>query len=363
MGNMAGIMELLESSRAHAGKRASKGVAQSEDFAAFVAKVSERLGLGETAGAASGDAGQLPATSAEEALAADTEGKDPPAASETQPDALPIIALFAPPGSKDAHAPVQEDSPSRSAGVETGVRSSPAGSLLSDGLGKTQGKSAKDDAAIAAESAPGAGQYLPADGLLLADRQGDGQTPGIVLADAGKGELEKPVQGPSPQAEIQAGRAFEQALRQTESKLHAAVDAPVRSSAFTDEFAAKVVWLGGRKEQVAELTLNPPDLGAVEVRLKVTGNETGAQFYSANPVVRETIEGAIPRLRELMAEAGLRLGDAQVSDQSPGREKSGDGLPGGGHAAAASAPAATSDGIVPREGRRAWGLGVVDLYV
>lgn len=91
------------------------------------------------------------------------------------------------------------------------------------------------------------------------------------------------------------------------------------SAAWQQELGDKLVWMTGRQGQMAELILNPPSLGAVEVRLNLSGAEASAQFYAANPGVRDVIESALPRLREMMGGAGITLGEATVSDQSFGQ--------------------------------------------
>lgn len=69
---------------------------------------------------------------------------------------------------------------------------------------------------------------------------------------------------------------------------------------------------GGR----TELKLHPPQLGTLDVRVSVEGDRASVQFISANPVTREVLEAAMPRLRESLAEGGLLLDDATVSDQA-----------------------------------------------
>ena len=155
-------------------------------------------------------------------------------------------------------------------------------------------------------------------------------------------------------------RPFESALRQVDAKLHMAVEAPVRSPVFAQELGDKMIWLAGRQSQVAEMVLNPPQLGSLEVRLTLSGSEAGAQFYSANPVVRETIESALPRLRDMLAQAGINLGEANVRDQSLNRdaraERFDDGRGAGGSGA--------QDTVEPPIGLplRNMGRGLVDLY-
>ena len=115
----------------------------------------------------------------------------------------------------------------------------------------------------------------------------------------------------------------------------------------------------GRQMQWAELTLNPPHLGNVEVRLSLSGNEAGAHFFAAQPSVREAIEAALPRLREMLAEAGLSLGQTQVSAESFGGRSAEDNRGEAGHAVGAGEPNGGTDGILIRRTV----LGLVDLYV
>lgn len=136
---------------------------------------------------------------------------------------------------------------------------------------------------------------------------------------------------------------------------------PFSQPQWQSELGEKVVWLAGRQGQMAALSLNPPSLGNIEVRLNLSGHEAGAQFFSANPTVREAIEAALPRLREMMAEAGLSLGQAMVSSEpfrdreafAQRAEQGADEAERGGVMALASD---VSHGGRPRS-------GLVDLYV
>jgi flagellar hook-length control protein FliK len=69
------------------------------------------------------------------------------------------------------------------------------------------------------------------------------------------------------------------------------------------------------QHQIAELNLNPPDLGPLQVVLSVNSDQASAAFVSQNPEVRQALEAALPRLKEMMAESGINLGNATVSDQ------------------------------------------------
>jgi flagellar hook-length control protein FliK len=95
------------------------------------------------------------------------------------------------------------------------------------------------------------------------------------------------------------------------------INTPVAHEKWGDEFNQKITWLSNQKEQTAELHLNPPQLGPMDVVLKVSGDQATALFTSPHAAVREAVEQALPRLREMLAESGIMLGNATVSDQAP----------------------------------------------
>lgn len=102
------------------------------------------------------------------------------------------------------------------------------------------------------------------------------------------------------------------------------VQPPVGTSGWGDAMGQKLVWMVGQHQQVAELHLNPPHLGPMEVRLTINNDQVSALFVSHQPAVREALEAAMPRLREMFADSGMMLGNAMVSSDSlPQRQNSG----------------------------------------
>ncbi|MDP1594629.1 MAG: flagellar hook-length control protein FliK [Gallionella sp.] len=95
------------------------------------------------------------------------------------------------------------------------------------------------------------------------------------------------------------------------------VTTPLGHSAWPAEFSQKVSWISTQKNQVAELHLNPPDLGPINITLKISDNQATALFTSPHSAVRDAIENAMPKLRESLADNGIMLGQATVSDQTP----------------------------------------------
>ena len=98
----------------------------------------------------------------------------------------------------------------------------------------------------------------------------------------------------------------------------------VGSPAWDQQLGQKVVWMAAGGDQSATLTLNPPDLGPVQVVLTVTNDQADAAFMSAQPEVRQALEAAMPRLREMMSEAGIAFGSATVSAGTPEQQHNGE---------------------------------------
>jgi len=71
-----------------------------------------------------------------------------------------------------------------------------------------------------------------------------------------------------------------------------------------------------QQQQTAELSLNPPGLGPLQVVLSVGNDQASAMFISQNADVRQALEAALPRLKEMMADSGISLGSTTVSADS-----------------------------------------------
>lgn len=111
--------------------------------------------------------------------------------------------------------------------------------------------------------------------------------------------------------------SFMHALRHpgqiTTSTPQLAVSTPAGQSAWADDVGSRVMWMVGRAESKAELVLTPPHLGKVEVSINLNGDQTTAQFVAATQSARDALEQAMPRLREILAQSGISLGQANVS--------------------------------------------------
>jgi len=95
------------------------------------------------------------------------------------------------------------------------------------------------------------------------------------------------------------------------------IPARLGTTAWDNQVSQKVVWMVGGMDQSATLTLNPPDLGPVQVVLNVNNDQATVAFSSATPEVRAALENALPRLRDMLGDAGVTLGEASVSANMP----------------------------------------------
>lgn len=144
--------------------------------------------------------------------------------------------------------------------------------------------------------------------------------------------------------------------------------APLGSDAWTGEFAQKISWMSSQQSQIAELHLNPPDLGPLEVVLKISGSQATALFTSPHGAVRDAVENSLPKLREILAENGITLGNATVSDQSTQNRGSDEGTRRSFDAAAQSTihgEALSSQELLPTNTRDKTVLrhnGMVDIF-
>ncbi|RUO42608.1 flagellar hook-length control protein FliK [Idiomarina aquatica] len=113
--------------------------------------------------------------------------------------------------------------------------------------------------------------------------------------------------------------------------------------------------------QRADIRLDPPELGQLQVRINMNSEQATVQFQVQSPQAREAIENALPRLREMLEQQGVALADTDVKEQqqqTAGQQESSqrDGGMGGRAEMVEEHEIALDNG-------RPIGLGGVDFYV
>ncbi|MES2770546.1 MAG: flagellar hook-length control protein FliK [Pseudomonadota bacterium] len=102
----------------------------------------------------------------------------------------------------------------------------------------------------------------------------------------------------------------------TPSTVSASVHTPLHHNDWANDFSQKIVWLANNDKQFAQLSLNPAQMGPIEISLNVSKDNASAFFTSPHPEVREAMEAALPRLREMLSAVGIELGQTNVSAES-----------------------------------------------
>ncbi|MFL6659885.1 MAG: flagellar hook-length control protein FliK [Massilia sp.] len=171
-----------------------------------------------------------------------------------------------------------------------------------------------------------------------------------------------PAIAPLQQAATLAPLAAATAVQATD-RLSARVGTP----AWDNQVAQKIVWMAAGQEHSATLTLNPPDMGPMQVVLSVTNDQASVTFSAAQPEVRQALQDAMPKLRDMMSESGISLGNASVHDGSAGQQQA-QGEParpgqGSGRADTASGSAREAEArVAARPVRGGAAPGLVDTF-
>lgn len=97
--------------------------------------------------------------------------------------------------------------------------------------------------------------------------------------------------------------------------------------------------------KIAELRLDPPELGPLRITINLNDNVAHAVFSSPHALVRQTVENALPQLQHMLEQAGISLGQANVNDQHASGQASQDQTPAGHQHAQASGSADAAGGI------------------
>ena len=83
-----------------------------------------------------------------------------------------------------------------------------------------------------------------------------------------------------------------------------------------NQFAEKIRWIVNARNSFAEIRLDPPDLGSVQVKVSTAGETATVSFVVQSQQARDALDQATPRLREMLAQQGIELGQSSVQQES-----------------------------------------------
>ena len=99
------------------------------------------------------------------------------------------------------------------------------------------------------------------------------------------------------------------------------INTPVQSNQWADQLNGRVALLLQNNQQQAHISVHPAELGPIEVKISMQNDQASISFVTQNSVVREAVEDAIPRLRDMLQESGVNLGQSNVSEQRSGESQ------------------------------------------
>lgn len=150
----------------------------------------------------------------------------------------------------------------------------------------------------------------------LADAMRTRIRPGQSVTATNNQAQPAPFQPLAPSRTLQDA-SFASTLQQQATDL---IRTPVTDTAWGDRIGERVVMLAGNQLKSAEIRLTPAELGPVRVQVSVEDGAANVTFHAQHAATRDALEQAMPRLRELLAESGLSLGQADVGEQGVAQE-------------------------------------------
>ncbi|MDH5426319.1 MAG: flagellar hook-length control protein FliK [Gammaproteobacteria bacterium] len=108
------------------------------------------------------------------------------------------------------------------------------------------------------------------------------------------------------------------------SSLQSQISTAVNNKQWGAEFSQRIsVMLNNGQQQVAELRLNPAQLGPLNIRLQLDDDQANISFITNHQAVKDAIEASLPRLREQLQQQGVELGQVDIEKRSQEGESSG----------------------------------------
>ncbi|SDV46587.1 flagellar hook-length control protein FliK [Chitinasiproducens palmae] len=92
------------------------------------------------------------------------------------------------------------------------------------------------------------------------------------------------------------------------------VATPLGDARWGADFSSRVAVHARGAATDIRLSLNPPELGPLQIVLQVVDRQVSAQILSPHAAVREAVAAALPQLRERLDASGMTLGQTQIAD-------------------------------------------------
>lgn len=92
----------------------------------------------------------------------------------------------------------------------------------------------------------------------------------------------------------------------------------VRSPQFVNEAAQTMHLAINNKVQQAEIRMTPENMGPIQLQIKMNGTDVSLTIAVQQPDTKQAIELSLPKLREMLADSGMNLGQTNLSQDMSG---------------------------------------------
>jgi len=86
--------------------------------------------------------------------------------------------------------------------------------------------------------------------------------------------------------------------------------------AWSQSMGKQILLMVNQNISTAEIRLNPSNLGPIEVLIDMSDEQVSVSMSSRHAIVRDAMEQALPKLREMLEQSGFSLADADISKHS-----------------------------------------------
>lgn len=93
---------------------------------------------------------------------------------------------------------------------------------------------------------------------------------------------------------------------------------------FVDAVKEKVMVMINQKIKQFEIRLDPPELGSMHVKLNLQNEQAAVNFVVQNQQAKEALEQNIDKLKDMLAQSGVDVGDANIEQRNQQADEGGD---------------------------------------
>lgn len=91
------------------------------------------------------------------------------------------------------------------------------------------------------------------------------------------------------------------------------------------QLVEKVRWMVNQNNLQADIRLDPPELGAMKVRVSLSGETASVNIVVQSQQAKDLLDSAAPKLRDLLEEQGIQLGQSSVQQEQQQNHKNSSG--------------------------------------